>query len=232
MKHRPIAKRKRYSWVSAIFLVSFGIIYLLTRYRPPPRRIILPNIRSPVMNWFPSPPPLNDAIKTNKSMTITSCTISIPMDSLPKVLSVSSWSDKSLRTTMVEEKANPTPTYAEVMLSNQRKYDKPYPTAAVKSTCKQPATIELFPRSLMMSGLSSIPTIKSKRLIPILEKVSMAMFWSMTCGKNMLKSTPARIYPIIIGCFKNFIIPMVMRTTPITIHNDANICSVIQSNID
>ena len=161
-------------------------------------------------------------------MTMTSCTIRIPMDSLPKVLSVSSWSDKSLRTTMVELNANPTPIYADVMLSNPRRYDNPYPTAAVTITCSDQVMIELLIKSLMMSGLSSIPTIKRRRLIPILEKVSMAMFSLMMCGKNMLKMIPATIYPMIIGCLKNFIIPMVMRTTPITTHNEVNICSVIQ----
>lgn len=227
MKHRPMAKRKRYSWVSAIFLVIVGMRYLLTRYNPPPRRIIFPNIMSPAINWFPSQFPLNVAKKTNKSMTMTSCTIRIPMDSLPKVLSVSSWSDKSLSTTMVELNANPIPIYAEVMASNHNMYDNQYPTAAVTSTCKHQATMEFFPRSLMMSGLSSIPTIKRSKLIPILEKVWIAMLSFMTFGKNMLRMIPATIYPIIIGCLKNFIIPIVTRTTPIIIHNEVNICSDI-----
>jgi hypothetical protein len=95
-------------------------------------------------------------------------------------------------------------------------------------TCRQPATIELLPKSLMISGLSSIPTIKRRRLIPILEKVSIAMLSWMICGKNILKRIPAMMYQMIIGCFKNFIIPMVTRTTAITTHNEVNICSVIK----
>ena len=81
--------------------------------------------------------------------------------------------------------------------------------------------------SLMMSGLSSIPTINNRRLIQRLEKDWNATFLPITDGKNKLIITPVRIYPIIIGCFNIFIIHKTMRTIPMMILNDMNICSVI-----
>jgi hypothetical protein len=47
------------------------------------------------------------AIARNSSNTMISWTINVPIESLQKVLSVSSLSDKSLRTTMVLLKASP-----------------------------------------------------------------------------------------------------------------------------
>jgi len=120
IKHRPIANINRYSCVSAIFFVSVGMINLLIRYNHPHNKAIFPSIIHPANNWFPSPLPLKVAKNTKSNITIISCIIRIHIESLPKVLSVSSWSDKSFKTTIVELNANQIPMYAEVTVSNPK----------------------------------------------------------------------------------------------------------------
>ena len=61
---------------------------------------------------------LNVAIHKIRSMTIKSCTISIPILSLPDVDSRSSLSHKSFNTTMVLLNANPIAKNIDVIVSN------------------------------------------------------------------------------------------------------------------
>lgn len=49
------------------------------------------------------------------SITIRSCTINIPIESMPNVVSVSPLSERSLRTTIVEENENQIQIYIEVI---------------------------------------------------------------------------------------------------------------------
>ena len=66
---------------------------------------------------------------------------------------------------MVLEKANHIPIYSDVVISNHSKYDIPNHNTVVIVTCKNHVIIDVFPRLLIILGLSSIPTIKSRKLI-------------------------------------------------------------------
>jgi len=54
----------------------------------------------------------------------------------------------------------------EVIPSNHNTVAMKYPNTQVINTWKHHAINEVFPRSLMIVGLSSIPTIKSNNAIP------------------------------------------------------------------
>jgi hypothetical protein len=101
------------------------------------------------------------------------------------------------------------------------------PMIEVMSTWRNHATSELFHRSLMILGLSSIPTMKSKKLIPILENDWKAVLPCSNDGKKILMSVPAMMYQMIIGCLKSFIIPILRRTTPMMTLSEIKICSDI-----
>lgn len=88
--------------------------------------------------------------------------------------------------------------------------------------------IDVFPRSLMMVGFNSIPTIKSNSAIPRFPNDWNAVFACSNDGIKMLIAVPARIYQIIIGCLSNLIRPMLNSTTPMTMLNDVNTCSAIR----
>lgn len=87
--------------------------------------------------------------------------------------------------------------------------------------------IEVFPRSLMIVGFSSIPTIKSNSAIPRFPNDWNAVLPPNNDGKKILIAVHARIYQIIIGCFSAFINQILMSTIPITILNEVNTCSAI-----
>lgn len=151
--------------------------------------------------------------------------ISTPMDNLPKVLSVSFLSDNNLSTTMVLLKENATPRYIEVIWSQPNHRAIRNHRTDVTSTCTNPARNELLPRSLMILGLSSIPTMKSRKLMPIFENEWKASLPCRRPGKKMLISVPAMIYPIIIGCFNIFMMPIATSTIPRITLSEIKICS-------
>ena len=106
------------------------------------------------------------------------------------------------------------------------------PMSEVMSTWRNHAMSEFLPSSLMILGLSSIPTIKSRKLIPIFEKDWKALFtWSIH-GRKMLMSVPAMIYPIIMGCLKIFMIPILRRTTQMMTLSEIKICSGIGMKVE
>ena len=83
MKHRPMENRNKYSCDSAIFLVIIGIKYLLIPTRPTPNPITLA-IMLTIARADDHPPIFfHVPIHRIKSITIRSCTISIPILSLP-----------------------------------------------------------------------------------------------------------------------------------------------------
>lgn len=82
-KHRPIAKRNRYSWDSAIFSVILGIRYLLIKNTPLHKIIILRINWATVRYTSPHPILLKVANPSINSMTIISCITKIPTLNLP-----------------------------------------------------------------------------------------------------------------------------------------------------
>ena len=102
-----------------------------------------------------------------------------------------------------------------------------YPNAQVKMTCRTHAISETLPRTLMMDGFISIPTIKSSNAIPIFPNDWNAVFACNNQGKKILMAVPAIIYQIIIGCLSAFKRPTLISTIPIMIASDTNICSAI-----
>lgn len=109
---------------------------------------------------------LKAAIHKINNITSRSCTISIPILSLPEVDSISSLSPKSFSTTIVLLKANPKPRKIETIVSNHKNVARKYHAMPVIATCRDHAINDVFHSSLMMVGLSSIPTIKSSKLMP------------------------------------------------------------------
>lgn len=109
---------------------------------------------------------LNVAIHNIRSITIKSCTISIPILSLPDVDSKLSLSHKSFNTTIVLLNANPIAKNIDVMLSNHTIVATIYHSHPVIVTCNTHAMSDIFPRSLIIVGFNSIPTIKSNRAMP------------------------------------------------------------------
>lgn len=105
------------------------------------------------------------------------------------------------------------------------------PITDVTSTWINHAINELFPRSLIILGLSSIPTIKSKKLIPIFENDWNAVLPWSNPGKKILINVPAIIYQIIIGWRKSFIIPIVTSTMPRTTLSEINTSWDIESKL-
>jgi len=173
---------------------------------------------------------LKVAIHRISNMTIRSCTMSIPMLNLPEVDSISSLSPSSFKTTIVLLKANPIAKNHEVIVSNPINVAMKYHKTPVTKTWKNHAINDVFPRSLMMVGLSSIPTINNSNAIHKFPNDWKAVFaWSKD-GKKILIAVPAIIYQIIIGCFNAFIRPILNSTIPITILSDINTCSAILYN--
>jgi len=114
----------------------------------------------------PCPIFLNVANHKISSITIKSCTISIPILNLPDVDSSSSLSHKSFNTTIVLLNANPIARNIEVIASNHTIVATRYHNHPVIVTCNTHAMTDIFPRSLMIVGFNSIPTIKSNKAIP------------------------------------------------------------------
>jgi hypothetical protein len=134
-------------------------------------------------------------------------------------------SQSNFNTTIVLLKENQTQIYNDVIGSIPKSIDNPHHTKDVTITCIVPALNAVLPRSFMMVGFSSIPTINNRKLIPKFPKDSKLVFPCSKLGKKILISVPARIYQIIIGCLSAFIIPKVTRTVQSTIDNAKNICS-------
>ncbi len=227
MKHRPIENKKRYSWDSAIFFVILGMKYLLIKYNPTANQITLAIKPTMIIMDGACSTLLNVAIHKINNITNKSWTISIPMLNLPEVDSISSLSHKSFNTTMVLLKANPIAKKLDVIPSNHNTVAMKYHRTPVISTWKHQAMSEVFPRSLMIVGLSSIPTMKSSKAIPKFQNDWKAVFAWSNHGKNRLIAVPAIIYQIIIGCLSAFIKPTLKRTIQITILSEVNTCSAI-----
>lgn len=149
------------------------------------------------------------------------------MLSLHEVDSISSLSHKSFKTTMVLLKANPMARKLEVIVSNHRKVAMKYPNTQVIPTWKIHAINDVFPRSLMMLGLSSIPTMNKSNAMPRLPNDWNAVSAWSNDGIKMLIAVPAMIYHMIIGCFNAFIKPMLKSTIQIMILSEINTCSAI-----
>lgn len=173
---------------------------------------------------------LKVAIHRINSMTIKSWTIRIPILSLHDVDSISSLSHKSFKTTIVLLKENPMAKNVEVIGSNHSTVAMKYPNIPVIPTWKIHAMSDVFPRSLMMVGLSSIPTMKSNNAIPKFPNDWKAVFAWSSDGINILIAVPAIIYQIIIGCLSIFIKPMPKSTIQMTILSEVNTCSAIRRN--
>lgn len=77
---------------------------------------------------------------------------------------------------MVLLKENQTPTYSAVIGSIPKSKAIHHPINEVTSTCILPAINAVFPRSLIIFGLSSIPTINNRKLIPKLPNDSKLVF--------------------------------------------------------
>lgn len=101
------------------------------------------------------------------------------------------------------------------------------PNTHVTSTWKIHAINDVFPRSFIIVGFNSIPTIKSNNAIQRFPNDWNAVFPPNNDGKKMLIAVHARIYQIIIGCFNIFINPVLRSTIPITMPSDINTCSAI-----
>lgn len=86
---------------------------------------------------------------------------------------------------------------------------------------------EVLPKSLMIIGFNSIPTIKSSKAIPRFPNDWKAVFAWSNEGIKRLIAVPAIIYQIIIGCLNAFIMPMLMSTIQIIILSEINTCSAI-----
>ncbi|HBB03660.1 TPA: hypothetical protein DCZ39_02010 [Patescibacteria group bacterium] len=134
MKHRPIENKKRYSWDSAIFLVTAGMKYLLMRYIPAASPMTFAIKLMMMIDDDACSMLLNVAIPNIRSITIKSWTINIHMLSLQEVDSISSLSPKSFKTTIVLLKANPMAKNTEVMVSNQSIVARKYPNPHVINT--------------------------------------------------------------------------------------------------
>jgi len=115
-------------------LVIIGIKYLLTKYIPTANQITLAIKLAMISVDSVCSMLLNVAIHKISNITIKSCTISIPILSLPAVDSISSLSQSSFNTTMVLLKANPIAKNAEVMISNPSIVATKYPNQQVIST--------------------------------------------------------------------------------------------------
>jgi len=228
IKHRPIENKNKYSWDSAIFLVIMGMKYLLTKYIPTANPITFAINPMITMVDDVCSMPLNVAIHKMSSITIKSCTISMPILNLPYVDSISSLSPNNFNTTIVLLKANPIPKKLAVMVSNHKNVAIKYPVIQVITTWKNHAISAVFPRSFMIVGLSSIPTINSSKAIPKFPNDWKAVFACNNHGINKLIAVPAIIYQIIIGCLNAFIKPTLKSTIQITILSEINICSVIR----
>ena len=170
---------------------------------------------------------LNVANPSINNMTIISCITNKPTLSLPDVVSSSSLSARILRTTMVLLNENQIQIYAAVIGSKPRSIAVHQPNTEHKNTWRIDAIIDDLPSSLMILGFNSIPTINNRKLIPRFPNDSKLAFPCNNVGKIRLIAVPARIYQIIIGCFKTFMIPRETKTTHITSDNARNICSDI-----
>lgn len=184
-------------------------------------------IKAMIPNDWSVPMLLQVAIPIIRSITMISCTINMPILSLPEVDSISSLSESNFKTTMVLLNANPIAKKIPVIPPNPNNEATRYPNTHVMRTWKTPAINDVLPRSLMMVGLSSMPTIKSKRQIPRFPNDWNAVFAWSNHGIKILIAVPAIIYPMIIGCFKNFINPVLKSTIQIIILSEVNIFSTI-----
>lgn len=128
---------------------------------------------------------------------------------------------------MVLLKENQIPIYADVIGSNPSAIDAPHHNNEEINTCKTAVKIDDFQSSLIIVGLSSIPTINNRKLIHKFPKDSKFVFPCNKEGKNRLIAVPAKIYHIIIGCLSTFIIHKEITTTQITNESAKNIDSDI-----
>lgn len=204
-----------------------GMKYLLMKYNPTANQMTLAIKLAMTMVDEVCSMLLNVAIQRIMSMTMISWTIRIPMLNLHDVDSSSSLSPKSFKTTMVLLKANPIAKNPEVIISNHSIVATKYPSTQVMSTWKNPAISEVFPRSLMIVGFNSIPTMNKSNAIPRFPNDWKAVFACSNHGMNRLIAVPAIIYQIIIGCLNSFIKPTLKSTIPMTIPSEMNTCSAI-----
>jgi hypothetical protein len=168
IKHRQIEKRNKYSCDSAILEIIFGIIYLLIKNKLHTKTInfIVNHINN--IHMFQSH--FKEASPNRISITNKSCIISIHIDNLQNVLSLSHLSLNNFITTIVLLNDKPTHRYIEVVTSNHKIYEIQNQIIEVIKTCKNHAIIEVFQRSLISKGFNSIHTINNKRLTHILPK--------------------------------------------------------------
>jgi hypothetical protein len=103
-----------------------------------------------------------------------------------------------------------------------------YHNVPVIRTWKNQAISDVLPKSLIIVGFNSIPTINNSKAIPKFPNDSNAVFACNNHGTKRLIAIPAIIYQIIIGCFNAFMIPTLSSTIPITIPSEVKNCSVIK----
>lgn len=98
-------------------------------------------------------------------------------------------------------------------------------------TCKIHVRIDFFHISLINDGLSSIHTINNRKAIHILANHWKFSFHCNKFGKSKVSNIHDRIYQIIIGCLKSFMIHKTTKTTPISTHKLMKKLSCIKSNV-
>lgn len=101
-------------------------------------------------------------------------------------------------------------------MSNHNRYEIQNHIREVINTCKNQAITEVFHRSFMSSGFSSIHTINNRKLTHMFAKFWNSGLLFSKLGKNILIAVPAIIYQMIIGCLSNFIIRSAISTAQIT----------------
>ena len=171
---------------------------------------------NPHHSIVPKPSPdchVND-IHISKSITTISWTISTPRESFPYNVSCSCLSESNFTITIVLENVSPVAIYKEVIQSNHKNVLTINPSNNVPTICIIHTPRAVFPCSLMTFGFSHNHTINNKSAIPRCEKSSIKL-WSFVATNpraNGPTSTPAKRYPITIGCFNTFKIPVMIIT--------------------
>jgi len=105
----------------------------------------------------------------------------------------------SFMTMIVLLKVSAIPMKVEDTLSNPRKIDTKNPRKKVRAICPRLITSEGVPISFITFGFRCKPTMKSKKAIPNLEKISITSLEAPALMMNGLIIIPATMYPMTRG---------------------------------
>ena len=87
------------------------------------------------------------------------------------------------------------------------------------------------PNHFIVAGESSIQIIKSRKTIPTCEKLFKNSYFVKKLGNTKAITVPAKIYAMVVGCFKAFIIHRDRRTTQRIREKDKKNWSITHKNI-